>query len=249
MSPTGRCRCSWSACWCRAATRRRFPGGYEDDLISLAFAFENLMLAARAEGLGSVPITAFQRFEKDRLREILGMPAEIDPAIVTPLGYPEAFPTGLAPALKRNFRPWKALVHDDRWGAAREQGDARRPEARPRPRRGRRPPVGRAAALVARRRRASGAPTAPRGWKGTLMVVTTIGHLAEAAWHHPDLRVGYARGGGDASPATTPAAITERDLALARRSRRWSPGGRATRTGPLSGTPDDPRFAYLAHDD
>jgi nitroreductase len=97
-----------------------FPGGYEDDLISLAFAFENLMLAARAEGLGSVPITAFQRFEKDRLREILGLPAEIDPAIVTPLGFPEAFPTGLAPALKRNFRPWKALVHDDRWGAARE---------------------------------------------------------------------------------------------------------------------------------
>jgi nitroreductase len=97
-----------------------FPGGYEDDLVSLAFAFENLMLAARAEGLGSVPITAFQRFEKDRLRDILGLPAEIDPAIVTPLGYPESFPTGLAPALKRNFRPWKALVHDDRWGAARE---------------------------------------------------------------------------------------------------------------------------------
>ena len=97
-----------------------FPGGYEDDLISLAFAFENLMLAARAEGLGTVPITAFQRFEKDRLREILGLPAEIDPAIVSPVGYPEAFPTGLAPALKRNFRPWKALVHDDRWGAARE---------------------------------------------------------------------------------------------------------------------------------
>jgi nitroreductase len=97
-----------------------FPGGYEDDLISLAFAFENLMLAARAEGLGTVPITAFQRFEKDRLREILGLPAEVDPAIVTPLGYPEAFPTGLAPALKRNFRPWKKLVHDDRWGNTRE---------------------------------------------------------------------------------------------------------------------------------
>ena len=24
------------------------------------------------------------------------------------------------------------------------------------------------------------------GWKGTLMVVNTVGHLAEAAWHHPD---------------------------------------------------------------
>jgi nitroreductase len=97
-----------------------FPGGYEDDLVSLAFAFENLMLAARAEGLGTVPTTAFQRFEKARLRELLGIPEEIDPAIVSPLGHPEAFPTGLAPALKRNFRPWKALVHDDTWGNARE---------------------------------------------------------------------------------------------------------------------------------
>ncbi|HOY37618.1 MAG TPA: 4a-hydroxytetrahydrobiopterin dehydratase, partial [Piscinibacter sp.] len=30
------------------------------------------------------------------------------------------------------------------------------------------------------------------GWKGTLMVVNTVGHLAEAAWHHPDLNVSYA---------------------------------------------------------
>ena len=30
------------------------------------------------------------------------------------------------------------------------------------------------------------------GWKGTLMVVNTVGHLAEAAWHHPDLTVSYA---------------------------------------------------------
>ena len=29
-------------------------------------------------------------------------------------------------------------------------------------------------------------------WKGTLMAVTTIGHLAEQAWHHPDLTVSYA---------------------------------------------------------
>lgn len=97
-----------------------FPGGYEDDLISLAFAFENLMLAARQEGLGSVPVTAFQRWEKDKLREILGIPADVDPAIVSPIGYPESFPSGLAPALKRNFRTWRALVHDDTYGNTRE---------------------------------------------------------------------------------------------------------------------------------
>jgi len=30
------------------------------------------------------------------------------------------------------------------------------------------------------------------GWKATLMVVNTVGHLAEAAFHHPDLAVSYA---------------------------------------------------------
>jgi nitroreductase len=94
-------------------------GGHLDDLISLAFAFENLMLAARAEGLGTVPTTQFQRFEKDRLREILGLPAEIDPGIVSPLGYPEAWPEGLAPALKRNFKSWRELVNDETWGNTR----------------------------------------------------------------------------------------------------------------------------------
>ncbi|HSJ73755.1 MAG TPA: nitroreductase family protein [Miltoncostaeaceae bacterium] len=95
-------------------------GGYLDDLISLAFAFENLMLAARAEGLGTVPTTMFQRWEKDRLRELVGLPAEIDPAIVSPLGYPEAWPEGLAPALKRNFKTWRQLVNDETWGNTRE---------------------------------------------------------------------------------------------------------------------------------
>jgi nitroreductase len=95
-------------------------GGHLDDLISLAFAFENLMLAARAEGLGTVPTTAFQRWEKDTLREIVGLPPEIDPAIVSPLGYPEAWPEGLAPALKRNFRTWRQCVSDETWGNTRE---------------------------------------------------------------------------------------------------------------------------------
>jgi nitroreductase len=94
-------------------------GGHLDDLISVAFAFENLMLAARSEGLGTCPTTAFQRFEKDRLRDIVGLPAEIDPAIVSPLGYPEAWPEGLAPALKRNFKAWRELVHDETWGNTR----------------------------------------------------------------------------------------------------------------------------------
>ena len=30
-------------------------------------------------------------------------------------------------------------------------------------------------------------------WSHTLMLVNTIGYLAEAAYHHPDLNVGYAQ--------------------------------------------------------
>lgn len=94
-------------------------GGHIDDVLSLAFAMENLMVAARALGLGTVPTTAFQRFEKDRLREILGAPGDVDPMIVTPLGYPVAFPEGLPPAIKANRRTWRTLVHDEQWGATR----------------------------------------------------------------------------------------------------------------------------------
>ena len=31
------------------------------------------------------------------------------------------------------------------------------------------------------------------GWPHTLALINTIGYLAEAAWHHPDLSVGYAK--------------------------------------------------------
>ncbi len=94
-------------------------GGDIDDLLSLGFAMENLFVAARAEGLGTVPTTAFQRFEKDRLRAIVGLPDEIDPAIITPLGTPPAFPEGLPPAIKKLRRPWRELVHDEAWGSVR----------------------------------------------------------------------------------------------------------------------------------
>ena len=31
------------------------------------------------------------------------------------------------------------------------------------------------------------------GWPHTMQLVQAIGFLAEAAWHHPDLQVGYAK--------------------------------------------------------
>ncbi len=86
------------------------------------------------------------------------------------------------------------------------------------------------------------------GWKATLMVVNTVGHLAEAAWHHPDLTVSYAF--VTVKLATHSAkGITEKDFALARKIDEvvmWQPGREADAV--LEGTPDDPRFKYLKYD-
>jgi 4a-hydroxytetrahydrobiopterin dehydratase len=86
------------------------------------------------------------------------------------------------------------------------------------------------------------------GWKGTLMVVNAVGHLAEAAWHHPDLTVSYAF---VIVKLVTHSAkgITDKDFALARKIEeviQWQPGREG---GPLEGTPnDDQRFRYIKYD-
>ncbi|WP_102960129.1 4a-hydroxytetrahydrobiopterin dehydratase [Mangrovicella endophytica] len=85
------------------------------------------------------------------------------------------------------------------------------------------------------------------GWKGTLMVINTVGHLAEAAFHHPDITASYA---WVEVRLTTHSAkgITDSDFALAAKIEEvvgWQPG---LEGGPLPGTPDDPRFAYIKYD-
>lgn len=84
------------------------------------------------------------------------------------------------------------------------------------------------------------------GWKGTLMVVNTVGHLAEAAWHHPDLTVSYAF---VIVKLTTHSAkgVTDKDFELARKIEevvQWRPGADSS----LEGTPDDQRFKYLKYE-
>ena len=84
------------------------------------------------------------------------------------------------------------------------------------------------------------------GWKSTLMVVNTIGHLAEAAFHHPDLSVSYAfvivKLMNHAAKG-----VTDKDFVLAQKIEdiiQWQPG---KDQGPLEGTPDDPRFKYIKY--
>src|SRR5690606_14909417 len=84
------------------------------------------------------------------------------------------------------------------------------------------------------------------GWKGTLMVVNAVGHLAEAAWHHPDLTVSYAFVIVKLITHTHKG-VTDKDFALAKKIEeviQWQPG---LEEGPLEGTPDDPRFKYIKY--
>lgn len=84
-------------------------------------------------------------------------------------------------------------------------------------------------------------------WKSTLMVITTVGHLAEAAWHHPDIHASYnfvliklknhaAKG------------ITDKDFELAAKIEDvllWQP---AKEDNALTGTPEDPKFRYVVYE-
>lgn len=90
------------------------------DMISVGFMMENLMVAARAKGLGTVP-TVFHWWAMDEFRELLGLPEEVEAPALTPLGEPTEWPEGLPPRLKEVRRPWRSLVHDDRWGNTRAE--------------------------------------------------------------------------------------------------------------------------------
>ncbi|MCH9765053.1 MAG: 4a-hydroxytetrahydrobiopterin dehydratase [Alphaproteobacteria bacterium] len=85
-------------------------------------------------------------------------------------------------------------------------------------------------------------------WKGTVMVIGTVGHLSEAAWHHPDITASYAW--VEVRLMTHSAkGITDKDLALARKIEevvQWQPG---KEDNGLEGTPEsDQRFAYIKYD-
>lgn len=82
-------------------------------------------------------------------------------------------------------------------------------------------------------------------WKGTMLAAGAVAHLAEAAWHHPELVLNYPSlevrlnthdAGG----------VTDKDFELAVMIEQvigWRPAG-----GALEGTPDDAASAYLRYD-
>jgi 4a-hydroxytetrahydrobiopterin dehydratase len=83
------------------------------------------------------------------------------------------------------------------------------------------------------------------GWRASMMIANAVAHLAELAFHHPELRVNY--------PSVevrlwthSAGGITDKDFALAKKIEEvvcWDAATDAN--GALEGLPDEPRFHYL----
>ncbi|MBT6051808.1 MAG: nitroreductase, partial [Candidatus Scalindua sp.] len=69
------------------AWKRNDGKAYVD--VDVAIAMDHLILAASAEGLGTCWIAAFK---PEVVRDALNIPDNLEPLILTPLGYPEVIP-------------------------------------------------------------------------------------------------------------------------------------------------------------
>jgi len=69
---------------------------------------QNLMLAARALGLGTT-LTTIHRVKEDAVKEVLGIPPQVNTFAIIPIGYPLGH-WGEAPR-----KPLEEVVYWDRW--------------------------------------------------------------------------------------------------------------------------------------
>jgi nitroreductase len=72
-------------------------------------AVQNIMLAARALGIGSC-LTTIHRFRDAPVKELLGIPADVETAALIPLGYP------LGKFGRPPRRPVREVAFADSWG-------------------------------------------------------------------------------------------------------------------------------------
>lgn len=92
---------------CAQTDRRLMSCGHPAFLIDVAIAIDHLTLAAVEEGLGTCWIGAF---DPQAVRQILGIPTDIEVVELVPLGYPKD------PAKKsKNRLSISEIVHRDAW--------------------------------------------------------------------------------------------------------------------------------------
>lgn len=89
-----------SQAWVRESDR------FNARLIDSAIVADHLILAATNLGLGTCWVAAFN---VDAARDVLRLPADVEPVIFTPLGYPADLP---GPKIRK---PLTELVHYEHW--------------------------------------------------------------------------------------------------------------------------------------
>lgn len=60
-------------------------GGWDEGLLCVAMAVQNLLLASHALGLGGCPVASVR---KDPVGALLGLPPHLEPVLVVPIGHP-----------------------------------------------------------------------------------------------------------------------------------------------------------------
>lgn len=81
-------------------------GSWDEGMLCVAMAVENLLLAAHALGLGGCPSASFRRAP---VRRFLGLPEHLEPLLLVPIGHP-ARPLESAPRRDRN-----EVISHERW--------------------------------------------------------------------------------------------------------------------------------------
>jgi nitroreductase len=101
---------------CMEGPPPRDPAGAATWWGSIFPAVQNLLLAARARGLGAT-LTTLHRAAEDEVKSILEVPAGVETVALIPVGYPEG--RGFGPPRRR---PADEVTFWDRWGARRPGG-------------------------------------------------------------------------------------------------------------------------------
>jgi nitroreductase len=97
-------------------SQRRTPGPADGGLYAPVMpAAQNLLLAARALGLGG-NLTMAHRGQEEQLKKELGVPDDVEIDLLIPLGYPDGSRAGRHG--KKTRMRLDELTHEERWGQA-----------------------------------------------------------------------------------------------------------------------------------
>lgn len=93
-----------AACFDRSRAARPENGGWDEGLLCVAMAVQNLLLAAHALGLGGCPVASFR---KGPVSALLRLPQHLEPVLVVPVGHPAR---ALEPPCRRDAN--EVVCHD-----------------------------------------------------------------------------------------------------------------------------------------